>query len=207
MEEDEDEFLTATRADGEHNHNNNGSKEKCESVGKCCLTYLNPEKTFHYLSSVAWQVENVRATSHLCFRLLVCPPASPKGMNGIDFKGEAITFKATTAGILSTLSHCIELMVKREESWQKRLDKVKVLVCEKRWSYLLFHSHIHAIQKQLWLFGATTATLRPQRAGCLAAFISSTLSWCSGGLRSSICVGTFTEHHDSLFSFFQLPLL
>lgn len=45
-------------------------------------------------------------------------------MNGIDFKGEAITFKATTAGILSTLSHCIELMVKREDSWQKRLDKV-----------------------------------------------------------------------------------
>ncbi|XP_074494292.1 ceramide transfer protein-like isoform X3 [Sebastes fasciatus] len=51
------------------------------------------------------------------------PPASPKGMNGIDFKGEAITFKATTAGILSTLSHCIELMVKREDSWQKRVDK------------------------------------------------------------------------------------
>ncbi|TNN74280.1 Collagen type IV alpha-3-binding protein [Liparis tanakae] len=50
-------------------------------------------------------------------------PASPKGMNGIDFKGEAITFKATTAGILSTLSHCIELMVKREDSWQKRVDK------------------------------------------------------------------------------------
>ncbi|XP_051981858.1 ceramide transfer protein-like isoform X2 [Xyrauchen texanus] len=42
---------------------------------------------------------------------------------GIDFKGEAITFKATTAGTLSTLSHCIEIMVKREESWQRRLDK------------------------------------------------------------------------------------
>uniref|UniRef100_A0AAZ3SI55 Ceramide transfer protein n=1 Tax=Oncorhynchus tshawytscha TaxID=74940 RepID=A0AAZ3SI55_ONCTS len=53
----------------------------------------------------------------------VFPAANPKGMNGIDFKGEAITFKATTAGILSTLSHCIELMVKREDSWQKRLDK------------------------------------------------------------------------------------
>lgn len=49
---------------------------------------------------------------------------SPKGINGIDFKGEAITFKATTAGILATLSHCIDLMVKREDSWQKRLDKV-----------------------------------------------------------------------------------
>ncbi|MEE6517205.1 hypothetical protein FKM82_027274, partial [Ascaphus truei] len=48
---------------------------------------------------------------------------TPKGINGIDFKGEAITFKATTAGILATLSHCIELMMKREDSWQKRLDK------------------------------------------------------------------------------------
>lgn len=50
---------------------------------------------------------------------------SPKGINGIDFKGEAITFKATTAGILATLSHCIDLMVKREDSWQRRLDKVR----------------------------------------------------------------------------------
>ncbi|XP_075397296.1 ceramide transfer protein isoform X2 [Tenrec ecaudatus] len=53
----------------------------------------------------------------------IFPHVTPKGINGIDFKGEAITFKATTAGILATLSHCIELMVKREESWQKRLDK------------------------------------------------------------------------------------
>ncbi|XP_018423343.1 PREDICTED: collagen type IV alpha-3-binding protein isoform X2 [Nanorana parkeri] len=51
------------------------------------------------------------------------PHVTPKGINGIDFKGEAITFKATTAGILATLSHCIDLMVKREDSWQKRLDK------------------------------------------------------------------------------------
>ncbi|XP_057252504.1 ceramide transfer protein-like [Pezoporus wallicus] len=51
------------------------------------------------------------------------PHVTPKGIHGIDFKGEAITFKATTAGILATLSHCVELMVKREESWQKRLDK------------------------------------------------------------------------------------
>ncbi|XP_061116934.1 ceramide transfer protein-like isoform X1 [Conger conger] len=51
------------------------------------------------------------------------PSTSLRGVNGIDFKGEAITFKATTAGILSTLSHCIELMVKREDNWQKRLDK------------------------------------------------------------------------------------
>lgn len=60
----------------------------------------------------------------LLFYCAVFQALNPKGINGIDFKGEAITFKATTAGILATLSHCIDLMVKREDSWQKRLDKV-----------------------------------------------------------------------------------
>uniref|UniRef100_A0A646QCI9 Ceramide transfer protein n=1 Tax=Hemiscolopendra marginata TaxID=943146 RepID=A0A646QCI9_9MYRI len=45
------------------------------------------------------------------------------GAHAIDFKGEAFTFKATTAGILATLSHCIELMSQREESWKRRLEK------------------------------------------------------------------------------------
>jgi len=45
------------------------------------------------------------------------------GAHAIDFKGEAFTFKATTAGILATLSHCIELMGQREEAWKKRLDR------------------------------------------------------------------------------------
>lgn len=60
----------------------------------------------------------------LCSSPIVFQSLSTKGLNGIDFKGEAITFKATTAGILATLSHCIDLMVKREDSWQRRLDKV-----------------------------------------------------------------------------------
>ncbi|XP_031559245.1 ceramide transfer protein-like [Actinia tenebrosa] len=42
---------------------------------------------------------------------------------GIDFRGEAITFKATTAGILATLAHCIEIMTKREDYWHRRLEK------------------------------------------------------------------------------------
>ncbi|CAD5111456.1 DgyrCDS767 [Dimorphilus gyrociliatus] len=45
------------------------------------------------------------------------------GAHAIDFKGESNTFKATTAGIMSTLSHCIEIMNQREEAWRKRLDK------------------------------------------------------------------------------------
>lgn len=46
----------------------------------------------------------------------------------IDFKGEAYTFKATTAGILSSLAYCIELMQQREEFLKKKLDKVSVLL-------------------------------------------------------------------------------
>ncbi|XP_041373633.1 ceramide transfer protein-like [Gigantopelta aegis] len=45
------------------------------------------------------------------------------GGHAVDFKGEAFTFKATTAGIVATLSHCIDLMSQREESWRKRLER------------------------------------------------------------------------------------
>merc|ERR1711862_563012 len=45
------------------------------------------------------------------------------GAHAIDFKGESFTFKATTAGILSTLSHCIELMSQREDAWKKRWER------------------------------------------------------------------------------------
>ncbi|XP_030764676.1 collagen type IV alpha-3-binding protein [Sitophilus oryzae] len=41
----------------------------------------------------------------------------------IDFKGEAITFKTTTAAVIDTLQHCAELVSQREESWRKRLDR------------------------------------------------------------------------------------
>ena len=42
----------------------------------------------------------------------------------MDFKGESFTFKATTAGIVATMSHCIELMSQREDAWRKKLEKV-----------------------------------------------------------------------------------
>ena len=49
-----------------------------------------------------------------------------KAMNkyAIDFKGEAITFKATTSGILATMSHCIDLLTKKEEHWKRKYEKV-----------------------------------------------------------------------------------
>lgn len=106
----------------------------------------------------------------------VFPPASPKGMNGIDFKGEAITFKATTAGILSTLSHCIELMVKREDSWQKRLDKVKI-----KWYYVIKAGIIlYLIHTLRWFkcnFGCLVL-LQPSWGHPEGTFISTTPGWC-----------------------------
>lgn len=47
--------------------------------------------------------------------------------HAVDFKGEAITFKATTAGILATLQYCTELMSQREEQLKKRLEKEQLL--------------------------------------------------------------------------------
>ena len=49
------------------------------------------------------------------------------GHHAVDFKGEAITFKATTAGILATLQYCTELMGQREEQLKKKLEKEQIL--------------------------------------------------------------------------------
>lgn len=45
------------------------------------------------------------------------------GAHAIDFKGEAMTFKATTAGVLATLQHCLELLGQREDTWKRRLER------------------------------------------------------------------------------------
>ncbi|KAK7080293.1 Collagen type IV alpha-3-binding protein [Halocaridina rubra] len=45
------------------------------------------------------------------------------GSYALDFRGEALTFKATTAGILTTLGHCVDIMNQREESFKRRLER------------------------------------------------------------------------------------
>lgn len=49
--------------------------------------------------------------------------AARHGAHAIDFKGEAMTFKATTAGVLATLQHCLELVGQREDTWRRRLER------------------------------------------------------------------------------------
>ncbi|XP_046752312.1 ceramide transfer protein [Diprion similis] len=41
----------------------------------------------------------------------------------VDFKGEAITFKATSEGVLATLQHCLDLMTQREDAWRRRWER------------------------------------------------------------------------------------
>ncbi|CAF1376338.1 unnamed protein product [Adineta ricciae] len=45
------------------------------------------------------------------------------GAMSVDFKGEALTFKATTDGVIHNLTICIELMQKREDIWRKKYEK------------------------------------------------------------------------------------
>ncbi len=52
---------------------------------------------------------------------------SPFDVNSLDIRAEAVTFKATTTGLVTTLSQCIDMMNKREESWQRKFEKVHLL--------------------------------------------------------------------------------
>ena len=62
--------------------------------------------------------------NHCTLLLITVNILQQHGAHAVDFKGESFTFKATTAGILATLSHCIDLMAQREDSWKRRLEKV-----------------------------------------------------------------------------------
>lgn len=62
----------------------------------------------------------------------------------VDFKGEAITFKTTTAAVIDTLEHCAELVTHREESWRKRLDRE---IERRKRAEALSNSYIALIQK------------------------------------------------------------
>lgn len=45
------------------------------------------------------------------------------GLKPIDFRGEAITFRETTAGVIITLQHCLDIISQKEESFKRKLDR------------------------------------------------------------------------------------
>lgn len=46
-----------------------------------------------------------------------------QGLSAVDFKGEAITFRETSNGVLTTLNHCLEIIMQKEDGVKKKLDK------------------------------------------------------------------------------------
>ncbi|XP_077298873.1 ceramide transfer protein isoform X2 [Arctopsyche grandis] len=50
-------------------------------------------------------------------------PPMPAELSPVDFRGEAITFKATASGVLATLQHCAELLQQREDYWKVRMER------------------------------------------------------------------------------------
>ncbi|XP_075216905.1 ceramide transfer protein isoform X2 [Lycorma delicatula] len=48
---------------------------------------------------------------------------SEHALKAVDFKGEAMTFKATARAVLTTLQHCLEAVGQREEVWRRRLER------------------------------------------------------------------------------------
>lgn len=44
-------------------------------------------------------------------------------LKAVDFKGEAMTFKATAGAVLTTLQHCLDTVGQREDIWKRRLEK------------------------------------------------------------------------------------
>lgn len=45
------------------------------------------------------------------------------GLRAVDFKGEAITFRETTSAVLTTLNHCLEIIMNKEDGLKKKLDR------------------------------------------------------------------------------------
>lgn len=46
-----------------------------------------------------------------------------RGSHAVDFRGEALTFKATTAGVLARLQHCLDLFTQSQDGWRRRLER------------------------------------------------------------------------------------
>jgi collagen type IV alpha-3-binding protein len=44
-------------------------------------------------------------------------------LRAVDFKGEAITFRETTSAVLTTLHHCLDIIMSKEDGLKRKLDK------------------------------------------------------------------------------------
>ncbi|XP_055389872.1 ceramide transfer protein [Condylostylus longicornis] len=70
------------------------------------------------------QIENLQKYFDACATMENNDKIIPQnGIKPVDFKGESITFKATTSGVMITLQHCLDIITQKEELWKQKLDK------------------------------------------------------------------------------------
>ncbi|EEC01515.1 goodpasture antigen-binding protein, putative, partial [Ixodes scapularis] len=99
-----------------------GYFDTCASLGEwnnCITWFCHGPSILSGLETFYWSRTLTASWGHTAI-----PEKSSHGTYPpVDFRGEAITFKATTAGILATLSHCIDLMAQREDAWKRKLER------------------------------------------------------------------------------------
>ncbi|KAL5292144.1 COL4A3BP family protein [Megaselia abdita] len=69
------------------------------------------------------QIEGLQRYFDACAATKEMPVLDVEGVNPMDYKGEALTFKATTTGVITILQHCLDIIAQRDESMKRKLDR------------------------------------------------------------------------------------
>jgi len=97
---------------------------ECETFKEILSKQIETLQSYFDASAEMTSTTGSGANGHRCKIPVISSDFMRKyGLQTTDFKAEAITFKATTTGILATISHCIELMHQREENLKRLLEK------------------------------------------------------------------------------------
>lgn len=103
------------------------SKSQSKNLIQRQINNLNLQRAHYQNITVCLENSFLPVNIHIYIQLLEIDTVAldDHAAMAIDFKGEAITFKATTDGVIHNLAFCIELMQKREDIWRKKYEKVE----------------------------------------------------------------------------------
>lgn len=82
--------------------------------------YIIPRFQFFNLNNV---IIFMRSSNNIFLNTILDESLAKGKVAAVDFKGEAMTFKATSGAVLTGLAQCIEAIAKREELWRRKLEK------------------------------------------------------------------------------------
>jgi len=102
-------------------HGSSGSLQSSSSLSSSrnLREKINEIETFQGI--LHSQVEKLQIYFDFCAEHNIVDENMPT--DAVDFRGEALTFKATTQAVLTTMQHCIEMFVQREDMWKKKFER------------------------------------------------------------------------------------